>query len=181
MDPNYSLTPSKYLLDEEQAKLRKLLEKHRDQHLRDTTLILFSLESGARPQEALNVVWGDIDQTTRSVYLRTLKRGRPRNLDISKNLLGRLMDMDGIKGPETKVFGLSYIRYYQIWQLYRPVKKKLHCLRHTFAINLYNASKYNLCLVQLALGHKRLHTTSVYLELEMNKKELSEALLRTPG
>jgi len=41
----------------------------------------------------------------------------------------------------------------------------IHCLRHTYACQLYKASNYNLRLVQKQLGHSRLSTTQVYADV----------------
>ncbi|NIP55435.1 MAG: tyrosine-type recombinase/integrase [Phycisphaerae bacterium] len=41
----------------------------------------------------------------------------------------------------------------------------IHCLRHTYACQLYKASGYNLRLVQKQLGHSSIRTTEVYAEV----------------
>lgn len=41
----------------------------------------------------------------------------------------------------------------------------IHCLRHTYACQLYKASGYNLRLVQKQLGHSSIHTTEVYADV----------------
>lgn len=45
------------------------------------------------------------------------------------------------------------------------IKYGIHSLRHTFATHLYQASGYNLRLVQQQLGHSSIRTTQVYANL----------------
>jgi site-specific recombinase XerD len=46
-----------------------------------------------------------------------------------------------------------------------PSRFSIHCLRHTYASELYKASKYNLRLVQKQLGHSSCRTTEVYADV----------------
>jgi integrase/recombinase XerD len=46
-----------------------------------------------------------------------------------------------------------------------PSHYSIHCLRHTFACELYRASGYNLRLVQKQLGHSHIGTTQVYADV----------------
>ena len=41
----------------------------------------------------------------------------------------------------------------------------VHCLRHTYACELYKASSYNLRLVQKQLGHAHIATTQIYADV----------------
>ena len=46
-----------------------------------------------------------------------------------------------------------------------PSHYSIHCLRHTYACELYRASGYNLRLVQKQLGHAHISTTQVYADV----------------
>ncbi len=46
-----------------------------------------------------------------------------------------------------------------------PSHYSIHCLRHTYACELYRASEYNLRLVQKQLGHAHVATTQVYADV----------------
>jgi site-specific recombinase XerD len=46
-----------------------------------------------------------------------------------------------------------------------PPHYSIHCLRHTYACELYKASSYNLRLVQKQLGHAHIATTQVYADV----------------
>lgn len=171
----YALTQEKYLTPKEQAQLEQLLTKHRFTDPRNTTMLLFMLKVGPRPKELLNLTWGDINDGR--VFIRTLKNGRNRSIPLSKELMERL-DALGPGNSTEHIFKIKSCQFRNIWVTFRPCKKKLHSLRHTFAVNLYRAASYDLRLVQLALGHKNLTTTSVYLEIELNETAFRKALAR---
>lgn len=46
-----------------------------------------------------------------------------------------------------------------------PDHHSIHCLRHTYACELYRASGYSLRLVQKQLGHSHIGTTQVYADI----------------
>ncbi len=173
MDPGYSLTPNKYLLPNEQAYLENLLTKYKVEDLRNTTMILLMLKTGARPSEILNLKWSDFNFVESSVFLKTLKGGKDRVIPLGPDLVDRLTRL---RQPSGKAFNIGYDQFHRIWSLWRPVKKKLHCLRHTFAINLYRSSSFNLKLVQTALGHAHLQTTAIYLDIESSMDDLRKAI-----
>lgn len=166
---NFSLTPSKYLSEAEQTHLEAILERFRTVAMRNTTMLMFMLKTGARPSEVLGVTWADIDFQKKTVFIDTLKGGPPRVIPLSENLIVRLQSLP--IGPG-KVFDISYTHFCRIWHEYRPARKKLHSLRHTFAVNCYNKSGYNLRLVQQALGHTALQTTAIYLEIQSTTEDL---------
>lgn len=171
---NPALTPSKYLLPDEQASLEASLAKYRRTSPRNTLMILLMLRTGARPQELLNLTWSDISWSSGRIFFSTLKGGRDRVIPVPPSVLARLKEL----GPgEGKIFKIKYWMFHSIWRQYRPVEKKLHSLRHTFAVNLYRKSGYDLPLVQRALGHKNLSTTAIYLEIEMCSEKLERILV----
>lgn len=165
MDPNYALIPKKYLSPDEQCRLEYLLARYRSSDLRNTTLLLLMLRAGCRPQEALNIKWSDIDLSRRRIFFRTLKGGRPRFVPIGDDLVSRFRDFEMGEDGEL-VFKIKYNMANKIWWDYRPSNKKLHSLRHTFAVNIYRRSSFNLKRVQVLLGHRSLMTTAIYLEIE---------------
>jgi site-specific recombinase XerD len=56
----------------------------------------------------------------------------------------------------------------------------IHCLRHTYACELYTASGFNLRLVQKQLGHSQIATTQVYADvLEPDVQRALERLYGT--
>ena len=170
------MTPLKYLVPCEQAALEAILAVHRYKDPRNTTMLLMMLKTGARPQELLTLTWADIDWISRTVFINTMKGGKPRVIPLAGIVYDRLQEWDWIGSkPDERLFKVSYSMFSQIWQTYRPVKKKLHSLRHTFAVNMYQRSK-NLRLVQQALGHESLQTTQIYLEIAASIDEMRGAI-----
>ncbi len=52
----------------------------------------------------------------------------------------------------------------------------VHCMRHTFALAVYKATKFNIRYVQKQLGHSSLRVTEIYLQALMS--ELQKPLKR---
>lgn len=171
MYQDYCLTPDKYLLQNEQLELLRLLDKYRGTQPRNTLMLLLMIQTGARPQELLNLTWGELDLPGKNMHLRTLKGGRARSIPLTSDVMARLKEY-GPREPNERVFRIGYNQFVKIWHIYRPVKKKLHSLRHTFAVNLYQKSNHNVRMVQLALGHRLLSTTMVYLELQTGVEDM---------
>lgn len=166
---SYQITHKKYLSESELIYLKSMLAKHSS---RDTCLIELILATGSRASEALNIEFSDLDQASCTVFIKGLKGSLNRTIPISKNLMARLL---GLKNSTPKLFNISYRRLSQIWDAYKPTNKGLHCLRHTFAINLYKKTK-DIRLVQSALGHKSINNTMVYMTLVNTTDELRKAL-----
>ena len=174
MSSNHTLTPDKFLTYEEKIQLEALLERYRDSDLRNTTMLLIMLKVGCRPREVLNLTWGDVDRIRMRIFVKTLKRGKSRYVPISQAMLLRLEEL-GFRDSDAVIFDLSYNMFLRIWKDYRPVEKKLHCLRHTFAMSCYEKKK-DLKVVQDLLGHRNLTTTAIYLDFESSDAEKRVAL-----
>lgn len=157
---NYQLTHEKYLTDEEQTSLRARLKTLTT---RDETYLLVLLETGARLSEALNIVPRDLIASRSSVFIRGIKGSKDREIAISKDLYARLESLSTAGPP----FTFTDATADRLWRRIRPVEKKLHSLRHTFAVNLYRKTK-NLKLVSYALGHKNIQNTMIYTELNLS-------------
>lgn len=153
---SYILTPSKFLDDDEVRELLLHLPRGRD-----GLLIELGLRTGARASELLGITKADLDSRHRTVFIRGLKGSNDRYVTLPRDFFDRLQRYaDKQTGPQ--IFTISYSRFHQIWEHYRPSKKKVHALRHTFAINLYRACK-DLHIVKQCLGHKSLNNTMIYL------------------
>jgi len=167
---NYSLSPDKFLTDEEHDHFIALLDKYthpnlvHTQEFRDVVILRFLLETGCRAQEALNVTAKDFDHTNSRVQIKGLKKSNDRLLPVSKDLFQNLLLLTQKSGG-TKPFPISYNHLRRIWLNWRPTEKKLHCLRHSFALRLYRRFT-DIKLVKLALGHRSISNTMIYLEFD---------------
>lgn len=171
----YALNKNKYLLDPELEKLNSLLDSYMDQDFRNCLLLKIALKTGARAQELLNLKKSDINIYEESILIKGIKGSNDREIPIKADvfrLLKRYAD-----SQETQVlFPISYSRLRQIWEFYRPVPKKFHCLRHTFAIQVYKKTK-DIRLLQVALGHRNVMNTMIYADYVYSTQELKKLIL----
>jgi integrase len=159
----YQLTPDKYLSPQE-LKLLKLKLQDVPEQYRAYFMVL--LETGARASEALAIQPTDLLHEHKSVLIRGLKNSRDREIPLSQELFSLLSKLaiasDGF------LFPWKLRNSDRLWHLYRPCRKKLHALRHTFAVNLYQKTR-DIKIVQFALGHKNIANTMIYLEIDQTE------------
>lgn len=171
----YALNKNKYLLEPEVDRLNYILESFKDKDPRNATVLWLLLHTGARAQETLNLRFEDLNTFDESVLIRGIKGSNDRELPLPSWLFKRLEKEAGrSEGPT--IFPITYNRLRQVWDMYRPVHKKLHGLRHTFAIRLYKKTK-DLRLVQVALGHRNITNTMVYADYIYSQQELRKLIL----
>lgn len=171
----YTLNKNKYLLEPEYDRLIHILQSFRDKDPRNCTLLWTLLHTGARAQETLNLRMDDLNTFDETVFIRGLKGSNDRELPVPSWLFKRLVQESG-RADRGVLFPITYNRLRQIWELYRPVHKKLHALRHTFAIRLYKKTR-DLRLVQVALGHRNITNTMVYADYIYSQQELRKLIL----
>jgi integrase len=171
----YALNKNKYLLEPEVDRLTYILESFKEKDPRNCTLLWTLLHTGARAQETLNLRFEDLNTFDESVFIRGIKGSNDREIPVPSWLFKRL-EKEASRSEGLVIFPITYNRLRQIWDLYRPVHKKLHGLRHTFAIRLYKKTK-DLRLVQVALGHRNITNTMVYADYIYSQQELRKLIL----
>lgn len=171
----YAINKNKYLLDPEVDRLHYILDSFKDKDARNCTLLWLLLHTGARAQEALNIRPEDLNTYDESVFIRGIKGSNDRELPLPSWLFLRLTQ-ELSRAQDQALFPITYNRLRQIWDLYRPIHKKLHALRHTFAIRLYKKTK-DLRLVQVALGHRNITNTMIYADYAYTQEELRKLIL----
>ncbi len=172
----YALNKNKYLLDPELDALENLLLKSVAANPRDACLLMLALNTGARAQELLNLKRADLNIYDQSVFIRGLKASNDREIPLRPELFELLLELTLNIKDHSPIFNIGYHRLRQIWKWYRPVAKKFHCLRHTFAIRLYRKTK-DIRLVQVALGHRNITNTMVYADYVYSQQELRKLIL----
>lgn len=171
----YSLNKNKYLLEPELKHLNELISRSFEKDTRNCLILSLALKTGARAQEILNIQKTDLDPYEETVLIRGIKGSNDREIPIPSVLFKRLKKYsDSISTPH--IFPISYNRLRQIWEFYRPIPKKFHSLRHTFAIELYKKSR-DIRLVQVALGHRNVMNTMIYADYVYSKQELKKLIL----
>lgn len=171
----YQLNKNKYLLIPELERLNKILDTYKESDIRNCLILRLALRTGGRAQELLNLQKTDFNSYDQSLFIRGIKGSNDREIPLPSILALDLQRyLGGISG--TKIFDITYDRLYQIWLHYRPVEKKFHCLRHTFAIQLYKKTK-DIRLVQVALGHRNITNTMIYADYVYSQEELKKLIL----
>lgn len=177
----YEITKEKFLNDAELSHLLKTLKRFELSDPRDTTLFYLALNTGARAQELLNTKRSDLDTHAKSIFIRGLKNSFNRDIPLPPWLFSKLLKLPRSPNElDLRLFPISYWRLVQLWDTYRPVKKRFHSLRHTFAVNLYRRTK-DLKLLQMALGHKNWKNTVIYMTYQYSEAEMRRLILGPQG
>jgi integrase/recombinase XerC len=176
MAVRYALNKNKYLLDPEVERLEKTLFLNTNLTHRDVILLELALRTGARATELLELRHVDINLYDNTLFIRGIKGSNDRELPLPKVLFERLVEYAQTTDRNGGLFPIGYHRLRQIWDWYRPVPKKFHSLRHTFAIRLYRKTK-DIRLVQVALGHRNITNTMVYADYIYSQQELKKLIL----
>lgn len=171
---SYQLTPSKYLNEAEVEELERAFDTSTN-----SILIEMGLKCGGRASEILNIRKSDLDVYHRSVFIRGLKGSDDRTVFLPTDLFGRLL-LHSKRTAGELLFPYSYDKFRDAWMRFRPSGKKLHCLRHTFALRVYNTTK-DINLVKYLLGHRNLNNTMIYLNYSYSVSEQKNYLERMYG
>jgi integrase len=167
------LTKAKYLLDHEYRRLVEITNTYMKTDNRDCLLLRLAMETGARAQEVLNVKKEDFNDG--SIYIYGLKGSNDRELPLRKSLYNGILRYADSHNEE-RVFPISYQRLDQVWRKWRPVPKKFHSLRHTFALRVFKKTN-DINIVKAALGHKSITNTQIYMDYVYTQRELRKAIL----
>ncbi len=181
---NWVISPDKFLSTDEVKNLRKTCQeaaliarsKGVQAPVRDALIIELALGTGLRVSELANLKVDDLylKKGQNSLYVRNGKGGKDRVVQFSSTIKDLIQDylqyrqsksaylFPSERGPQMTRFGIGQV--FKKWGKRAGLAPhySIHCLRHTYATNLYKASVYNLRLVQQQLGHSSISTTSVY-------------------
>jgi integrase/recombinase XerD len=161
----------KYLNGAERRAFFKAVQKEPDALRRAFGLTLYY--TGCRISEALNLTIERIDLVDRNFVFETLKRRRRgcfRAVPVPDSLAatcGKIMS--GLE-PSSRLWPLSRTTAYRLVKEYMAaagIKGVMACpkgLRHGFAVACLG-QKIPLPVVQKWMGHARMETTAIYLEV----------------
>ena len=202
---NWVLEPSKFLTKEEAKKVLEtarnraevVFAKRRKIPIRDYLIIDLALSTGLRVMEIAQLDCGDffIRDGISSLLVRNGKCGKRRLVRFGESLKDHLneyilwkQNVGESTGPSDPLFLSSntgcHLTTRAIQKAFKRTAVKaglsshysIHCLRHTYACQLYKASGYNLRLVQKQLGHSSIRTTEVYADVM--EPDIQDALRR---
>jgi len=184
---DWILDRSKYLSRREAKWLIKiarhlaetgLLYSHKTP-VRDYFVIHLALETGLRVMEIAQLNCGDIhiDEKTGSLIVKRLVRFNSEFKQHYDEYLKWKQAGEELIGSNDPLLRSSHTGGHMtsraLEKAFKRVAAKanlpehysIHCLRHTYACQLYKASGYNLRLVQKQLGHSNSRTTEVYADV----------------
>jgi len=173
----------KYLNSTERRTFLRAVKHDPDTLRRAFCLTLFY--TGCRISEALNLTTGHIDLTGKAVVFETLKRRRRgcfRAVPVPDSLVALLRQVLTNLDPADRAWDFSRASGYRLVKGYMAqagITGGMACpkgLRHGFAVACL-AQKIPLPTVQKWLGHARLETTAIYLEVSGDEeRELAKRL-----
>jgi integrase len=173
----------KYLNEAERRAFRRAVKHEPDAARRAFCLTLFY--TGCRISEALNVTAERVDTANKAVVFETLKRrkrGHFRAVPIPNALVKLLRQIVPQADSAARVWAFSRPTAYRLVKDCMARAKigggmaSPKGLRHGFAVACL-AHKIPLPTVQKWLGHARMETTAIYLEVTGNEeRELAKRL-----
>lgn len=164
--------PPTYLRDHERDRLLALIEAPRDH-----AIVALLVYAGLRLNELCMLDRSDVDFPERTILVRFAKRGKWRQLRLHPAAELALRGYLKTRSDELAPLFLSKRRrriarrtVEGMLDRYTPglaTSKRItpHCLRHTFATALLRRCR-DLRIVQRALGHASITTTTIYTQLE---------------
>lgn len=194
MSSTWVLDPGKFLTREEASKLLETARKQASAALasgnkvavRDCFIIALALSTGLRVAEIAHLKCGDLflKGPICSLLVRRGKGGKKRLVRFNGALKRHCEDYlrwkqkvgEPTAAGDPLLLSSNTGRRMTTRALQKVFKRSaaraglashyaIHCLRHTYACELYRASSYNLRLVQKQLGHSSISTTQVYADV----------------
>lgn len=167
------LIRNKFLSDEEYKHLAEVLKRNRtDPH---ALIIEIGLVTGARACELLTITKKDLFEQNFSIQIIGRKGSRPREIPVTKEFFKALQLYSSQMKPDELLFKFKWTTVRKYWCKYRPARKGMHSLRHTFAVRLFKKTR-DIRLVSMALGHKALQNTMIYAQFVYTDEELRGAI-----
>jgi len=143
-------------------------------HKKTACFLQLLKETGMRAGEALQLKWVDVDFERRTITLNTPEKGgNPRIFKVSPKLIEML---NSLPRKAQKIFPVSYtalkcsflrVRRKLAHKLQNPrlLQISFHTFRHWKATMEYHKTRDPLYVKEL-LGHKKLDTTLLYIQIE---------------
>lgn len=202
---NWVLEPGKFMSKEEANTLLETARKNAKfaaangwrVPVRDYFIVDLALSTGLRVMEIAQLNCGDIfiRDGISSLFVRRGKGGKKRLVRFGESLKRHfnkyMLWKQAVGEPTGPGYPLllssntsGYMTTRAIQKAFKRTAAKaglsahysIHCLRHTYACQLYKASGYNLRLVQKQLGHSSIRTTEVYADVM--EPDIQDALRR---
>jgi integrase/recombinase XerD len=184
------------LTQEEQARMLGELEPaDSPRRVRNLALLRLMLDTGLRASEVRSLRHRDLDLKTGRLWVREGKGKKDRGLWFNGEAKGMLLKWLDVKGKSshndyifTALDGVKPICGRWLRKMVARLADKAgiakrihpHTLRHSFATDLLRDTK-NLRLVQKAMGHEDIATTTIYTHIVDEELEQAMKNLRNGG
>jgi site-specific recombinase XerC len=172
--------PPRALGDEEKRRFLDALARHPNE--RDRVLFQVMLSCGLRVGSAVGLNVDDVDLDRGALHLRAAKGDReeeavvPRaTADLLRGFIGERTEGPLFVGRSDRRISIRHVQrvFAAIAGTAGIGTTKCHTLRHSFAMNLYQATG-DVLLVQRALRHRSIESTMVYARAD--ERRLREVL-----
>lgn len=163
-------------------------------------LISLMYQCGLRVSEAVNIKPYDISQERNQITIRNSKGNKDRNVPITSKFIAELRTYWKTHGNKKHLFPAFYrlgegqtrattdktLNISAIQKVVRDaakisrINKKVtsHTFRHSFATNLVN-KHINIYAIKEYLGHNRISSTLIYLQMTNESREHSFKIIQT--
>lgn len=157
--------------------------------LRNLAIVSLMLDAGLRVAEVLNLTWNDINLSRGEIHVKGGEGKKDRILWIAGDTLSYVRTLRRQKTNHTerifctnsgKPIDSRYVRrLIKSYGQAAGIKKDVHphMLRHSFATDLLRKTG-NLRLLQVALGHADISTTTIYTHIANPELEFAMKNLR---
>lgn len=148
--------------------------------VRDRAIVMTFLFGGLRLNELVMLDRVDMDFTYRTIHIRHAKGGKERTVGLHRLTEEAVRAYLASRRDPNPALFISNRRRRMHWRSVQHMIEKYvarcsfsaykhvttHCLRHTFATSLMKATGRDIQIVQRALGHANIATTSIYAHLD---------------
>jgi integrase len=155
----------RWLTDEEETRLRKVIAKNYPEHLPQ---LVIGLGTGMRLTEQFGLEWESVDFKRKEIRLRTTKNYTGRSIPMNAEVLSAFEELRMKAENESgKVFPINNPRKWfgSSLKLAKITRFRWHDCRHTFCSRLAMRG-VNLKAIQLLAGHKTIAITARYAHLD---------------
>ncbi len=186
----------KHLTDDQYSKLLRFLDDAANWEI-ETAIVDILMRTGMRQGELVRLTLDDFDMERRMILVRPLKGSEIRvsklNGDVWQRIVYLILMME--RG-EVQTFGQLFCASnnprFQARQVQRLVSKCLdralgkghgyttHSLRHTYALKCLKRFDNDLLKVKMAMGHKSVQTTEIYLKY-IKSEDLADDIMEAVG
>lgn len=155
----------RWLTDEEEVRLRTIINKHFPEHLPE---LVIALGTGMRLTEQYSLRWESVDFKRKEVRLGTTKNFSGRSIPMNKEVLSAFKQLKDKAGKKSvRVFQINNPRAWFGSALLsaKIARFRWHDCRHTFCSRLAMRG-VNLKVIQTLAGHKTISITARYAHLD---------------